>query len=156
MGYLKMTLLEKIKEKQLAARKAQLTSKAELYTTLLGEAQMVGKTAGNRESTDAEVLAVVVKFKKNIEETIGLLKANRVSSPAADEVYAYTVMDLHTQADLLAEFLPEKLTGDVLENELRFVQNTLRITTMKDVMKYFKDNHAGAYDGKELSNLLRG
>ena len=98
----------------------------------------------------------MVKFEKNIKETIKLLTTNKVSSPAAEGVRGHIVDDLYAQAELLAEFLPEKLTGDVLENELRFVQNTLRITAMKDVMKYFKDNHAGAYDGKELSNLLRG
>jgi hypothetical protein len=58
--------MEQIKAKQIAARKSG-SADAGLLTTLLGEAAMVGKNAG-RETTDQEVVAVVKKFVKNIDE----------------------------------------------------------------------------------------
>ena len=63
-----MSLIEKIRVDQLASRKAAFnypaTNKlqADLLTTLLGEEVMVGKNAGSRETTDAEVIAIVKKF----------------------------------------------------------------------------------------------
>lgn len=67
-----MTLIQQIKDKQIAARKSG-DSLASLYTTLLGEASIIGKNAGNRETTDVEVVAVVKKFIKNIDETVQAL-----------------------------------------------------------------------------------
>jgi len=61
-----MTLMEQIKTAQVTARKTG-AQEASLLTTLLGEAAMVGKNA-NRETTDQEVVAVVKKFVKNIDE----------------------------------------------------------------------------------------
>ena len=54
-----MSKLQEIKAAQLTARKERNTFKASLLTTLIGEAEMVGKSAGNRPSTDEEVLQVL-------------------------------------------------------------------------------------------------
>jgi uncharacterized protein YqeY len=65
-------LMNTIRTKQLEARKTNDVL-AGLYTTLLGEAQMIGKNDGNRETTDNEVISVVKKFIKNIDETVSAL-----------------------------------------------------------------------------------
>ena len=67
-----MSLIIEIKSAQLAARKARDSFTASSLTTLIGEAEMVGKNAG-REVTDAEVVAVLKKFVKNIDETTTVL-----------------------------------------------------------------------------------
>jgi uncharacterized protein YqeY len=69
------TLLERIRQDSLVARKARESDKALFLTTLLSEAGRVGKDDGNRESTDAEVTATVKKFIKNTEETLRVLPA---------------------------------------------------------------------------------
>ena len=51
-------LIENLKEDQLIARKNRDQIKATLLTTLIGEAEMVGKNTGNRSPFDEEVVSV--------------------------------------------------------------------------------------------------
>ena len=68
-----MTILESVKKAQLQARKEKRAVDASTLTTLIGEAEMIGKNDGNRASTDAEVVTVIKKFVKNIDETLTIL-----------------------------------------------------------------------------------
>lgn len=79
-----MTLLSKIREDSVAARKAAVQTtdaalkvlagdKASFLITLFAEAARKGKDDGNRESTDAEVVATVKKFIDNANDTLKAL-----------------------------------------------------------------------------------
>ena len=59
-------LLDAIKDASLAARKAKLSLRANLLTTLYSEATMVGKNKGTI-TTDDETNKVIKKFLKNAE-----------------------------------------------------------------------------------------
>ncbi len=130
------SLMNVIKTQQIAARKTG-AKEASLLTTLLGEAAMVGKNAG-RETTDAEVVAVVKKFIKNIDETVAALTARGQN---ADEFIQ--------ERKVLEHFLPSQLT--VLALELI----ALKHTSMPEFMKFLKENHAGQYDGKLASTVAK-
>ena len=104
-----MTLMERIKEAQLIARKARSTDAAVL-TTLIGEAAMIGKNDGGRETSDAEVIAVIKKFIKNIDETIANLKMTQYET-----AIALTNEKMVLEAFLPTQFTPERLRG-VLES----------------------------------------
>ena len=131
-----MTLIEEIKQKQIAARKAG-SAEASLLTTLLGEAAMVGKNAG-RETTDQEVIAVVKKFIKNIDETVSAL-----SSRGQDAA------SFLAERSVLERFLPLQLT------ELALVNIAQNHKSMPEFMKFLKENHAGQYDGKLASIVAK-
>lgn len=131
-----MTLIEEIKQKQIAARKAG-SAEASLLTTLLGEAAMVGKNAG-RETTDQEVVAVVKKFIKNIDETVSAL-----SSRGQDAA------SFLAERSVLERFLPLQLT------ELALVTIAENHKSMPEFMKFLKENHAGQYDGKLASIVAK-
>ena len=132
-----MSLMEAIKVKQLAARKAG-APEASLYTTLLGEAGAIGKNAGNRETTDQEVVAVVKKFIKNLDETINALTSrNQDASSFLNE------------RSVLEQFLPLQLT------ELALQHMAKGYTTMPEFMKHLKENYAGQYDGKLASSVAK-
>ena len=131
-----MTLIEQIKQKQIAARKAA-SAEASLLTTLLGEAAMVGKNAG-RETTDQEVVAVVKKFIKNIDETVSAL-----SSRGQDAA------SFLAERSVLERFLPLQLT------ELALVNIAQNHKSMPEFMKFLKENHAGQYDGKLASIVAK-
>ena len=131
-----MTLIEEIKQKQIAARKAG-SAEASLLTTLLGEAAMVGKNAG-RETTDQEVVAVVKKFIKNIDETVSAL-----SSRGQDAA------SFLAERSVLERFLPLQLT------ELALVNIAQNHKSMPEFMKFLKENHAGQYDGKLASIVAK-
>lgn len=131
-----MTLIDEIKQKQIAARKAGSTE-ASLLTTLLGEAAMIGKNAG-RETTDQEVVAVVKKFIKNIDETVSALTSR--GQDAASFL---------AERSVLERFLPLQLT------ELALVNIAQNHKSMPEFMKFLKENHAGQYDGKLASIVAK-
>lgn len=131
-----MTLMNQIKEQQVAARKAG-SADASLLTTLLGEAAMVGKNT-NRDTTDQEVVAVVKKFIKNIDENITALQARNQSF---DQFVA--------ERTVLEKFLPLQLT------ELALQHIAEQHKSMPEFMKFLKENHAGQYDGKLASGVAK-
>ena len=69
-----MSLLTQLKKDSMLARKAVDRVRATLLSTLIGEAEMVGKNAGNRESTDEEVQQMIRKFLKNNQEAVAVIK----------------------------------------------------------------------------------
>lgn len=136
-----MSLLDNIKTDQVAARIAKESLKATLLTTLLGEAQMIGKNAG-RETTDDEVVAVVKKFIKGINDTVEFL---------AEQNAKATQVCMEEKA-ILEVYLPQQMTKDqiklAIENALT---GTVRAMNKGEMMKYLKENFAGRYDGKEAA-----
>lgn len=138
-----MTLLEQIKTDQLQARIAADKAKASILTTLIGEAEMVGKNDGNRDTTDQEVIATIKKFIKNIDETIAV---------------AGSTETLVAEKDALQVYLPRQLT----EPELRVTIGNIIVTqglsgakAMGQLMSELKKNHAGSYDGALASRLVK-
>jgi uncharacterized protein YqeY len=131
-----MTLMEQIKAKQITARKSGSVD-ASLLTTLLGEAAMVGKNAG-RETTDQEVVAVVKKFVKNIDETITALTSRNQDASA-----------FLAERNVLEQFLPMQLSENALREVARYQ------TDMPSFMKHLKENFAGKYDGKLASQVAK-
>jgi uncharacterized protein YqeY len=141
-----MTLIEQIKADQLAARKAYDSLKANLLTTLLGEAIAIGKNAGNRETTDLEVLAIVKKFIDNLDFVIDKTGKDSVSgSRALDE------------KNILLAYVPTQMTESELREYIEFYIEAAKqcgaTVTMGNIMGFLKLNRAGLYDGKMASKL---
>lgn len=136
-----MSLLAKIKADQLDARKNKLTEKASLLTTLIGEATMVGKNDGNRETTDVEVIAIIKKFVNNIQECLKVAAADKQAQ-------------FQTELNVLNEYLPKQMSDDDIkrEAELAIVNGAKNIGA---IMNHFKNNFAGTYDGKVVSNVAK-
>lgn len=140
-------LLETINQDRNEARKMKYTATATLLTTLYSEAQMVGKNDGNRETTDTEVVAVIKKFLKNLEETMNNL-------PETDERYAIA----QTEHATLLHYLPQQLTEEELREVIEDLIQTNDVTSMKDmgfVMTELKAYYDGQYDGKTASQIVR-
>jgi uncharacterized protein YqeY len=128
-------LIEQIKTQQLAARKSG-NSHAAALTTLLSEASMIGKNDGNRLTTDGEVVAVVKKFIKNLDETILAIESRGgLATPQIAE------------RAFLSTFLPQQLT----EADLREIAEVY--SSLPAFMKRLKDSYPGQYDGKLASTV---
>jgi len=141
-------LISQIKLDALIARKARQTDTATLLTTLYSEASMIGKNAGNRESTDAEVLQVIEKFVKNANEVrIILLKNNKGVGYVDNEIL------------ILSKYLPQKMSYEELGHVIRGIIKGLRKDKspklMGEVMSMLKILHGGEYDGKMASEIVR-
>ena len=137
-----MSLIQTIKEHQLQARKERDVPRASLLTTLLGESMMVGKSNGNRETTDAEVMVVVRKFINNIDFFI---EASKGETPPY----------LKLERQILEQYLPTQMTGDALRATILEIIKDTAAENMGTVMKTLKERHSGHYDGNEASKLVR-
>jgi len=107
-----MSLLAQLKKDALVARKNAAAVRATLLSTLIAEAEMVGKNAGNRESTDDEVQATLRKFLKNNQEALAVIKDETRRAILADEaaILAEYLPPMATEADVKA-FIAETVAG---------------------------------------------
>lgn len=147
-----MSLMQRIKADQLAARKNKDTEgiAISLLTTLIGEASIIGKNAGNRESSDAEVITVIQKFIKNLQLTLQQVS----ESEAGKNVRAICEIEL----EILKKYLPKQLTVEDIYREIATVKE--QVTDVKKlkgaVMKHFKEKFNGQYDSEIVLGIVDG
>lgn len=142
-------MIERLKADQLLARKNKDTLKVTLLSTLIGEAVKVGKDNGNRDTTDAETIAVIKKFMKNVGDTITVLR-----SQENPEATFFVQRELSKELDLYNQYLPKQLSEEDLKHEIyMFFLNNEGNVAMKDVMTFLKSNFSGLYDGKLASQI---
>lgn len=142
-----MTILHRIKQAQLQARKDRNTASAASLTTLIGEAEAVGKTDGNRETTDAEVVALIKKFIKNVDAVIAAVQQ------ANGDTSQYV-----TERELYNSFLPKQMSEDELRTTISGIIAELGATTAKSmgaVMSTLKSRHEGTYPGDAASKIVK-
>lgn len=139
-----MTLFEQIKADQLVARKAHNGLAASLLTTLVGEASAIGKNNGNRDVTDAEVVTLVKKFIKGMDETLGFL-GNR-NADATNVVLA--------EKEILLKYLPKQMNEAALTQAILDIMITEGANVGK-IMGALKTKFAGEYDGKVASTIIK-
>lgn len=141
-----MSLLQQIKTAQLSSRKARDEIATKVLTTLIGEAEAIGKNAGNRPTTDSEVVALVKKFIKNIDETLGLIK------------HPEAVAGLQREREIVSAYLPTQMSNEQLRGVIAQLSDELNAHTLRDmgkVMKALKERHDGQYDGAAASALIK-
>jgi uncharacterized protein YqeY len=140
-----MLLVSAIKSATLQARKARDATAALLFTTLLSDVQMVGKNDGDRETTEAEAVAILKKFIANTTETINV---------------AGTSSKLENELALLNALLPKQMSEEDLMRAIDEIALDCGPpgTPMKDmgrIMKELKEKHGGRYDGAVASKLVK-
>lgn len=146
-GY-KMTLIQKIKDQQLIERKAQNSAAAVPLTTLIGEAEAIGKNNG-RTVTDAEVVALLKKFVKNALETLSLAQTHG---------YTLQVPVLTAEIELFSQYLPRQMSEEVLTTVMKSIiieQSIVSSKQMGLLMKNLKATYDGAYDGAMASRVSK-
>jgi len=144
-----MSLIARIRADLNAARKERNDpDKVKLLSTLAGEAERVGKDSGNRETTDAEALAVVRKFVKNAEMTAGeLAKAGRDAAAVRREI------------GILEGYLPAGVPEADVEAAVREIAAGLPDPKAKSafgmVVKGLKDRFGESFDGNAMTPVVR-
>ena len=134
-------LIVKIKQDQLVARKNRDQIESTLLTTLIGEAEMVGKNNGNRDPFDEEVISVVKKFLKGVNETIDILSRS-----------GQDVSQFEKEREILDSYLPTQLTKEKI---IVMLDSAVVDGTLVDdksfkgaAMKWLKEHYSGQYDGR--------
>lgn len=140
-------LIDQIRADMMRARQGTDAVAKSLLVTLYSEALRVGKDKRNGATTDEEVIGVIRKFAVNVEETERLLQAR----------------GQHTQAqrrelEILTAYLPTQMTPEGLETAVRVIVSELGVSgakAMGAVMAELKTRHAGTYDGKLASQVVK-
>lgn len=139
-------LINQIKKDQIEARKNKDTVKANLLTTLIGEAEMVGKNNGNRAPSDAEVQVVIKKFIKGIDEILTL-------------TFDKDIQNFLTELAILKSYLPEQLSQEQLASEISKIISSLNVANPSQaigaVMKELSAKFSGKFDSKQASILIK-
>lgn len=138
------TLLQQIKNDQLAARKNKETIKAILLTTLIAEVSAVGKKE-NRETTNDEAIKVIQKFVKGNDETLEALKFS------SDE----RVLIARTEKTILESYLPQMASEDAVKATVDKLK-TNGCNNVGEIMKILKLQFGATLDGKMASRLAKG
>ena len=145
-----MTLFAQIKADQLTARKAKQALAATLLTTLIGELTAIGKTDGNREVTDADVVKLVKKFLDGINESIKYME-----SAKNDEALHM----LKGEAAILAPYLPQQMDEAALIEAVTEIVEDMKsrasAVNMGMVMGALKLGFGGQYDGALASKIVK-
>ncbi|MDH4263322.1 MAG: GatB/YqeY domain-containing protein [Spirochaetia bacterium] len=140
-------MFNQLKKDLFEARKAKNAVKSNLLSTMIGEAQNIGKNAGNREPTNDEILGVVKKFLKAVDESITLLeKAGRDTSKEKEE------------KSILEGYQPKQLDENSLKKAIDEIVNSMSdksVKMMGQVMNQLKEKYPNQFDGKMASALVK-
>ena len=145
-----VSILMKIKKAQLEARKNKDGFRANILTTLYSECSIIGKNAGNRETTDEECIKCITKFKKGVNETLVNLK-NKITYPEK-------IKELNDELSIYEEYLPVQMSEDDLTKVIKDIIDVNSFKSMKDmgsIMKMLKAQYSGTYDGKKASEIIK-
>ena len=141
-----MSLLAQLKNDSLLARKAADRVRGTLLSTLIGEAEMVGKNAANRESTDEEVQQTIRKFLKNNQEALGVIK---------DEERRAV---LEQESAILTAYLPPLASDAEVQTFIAASVATLAERSPKQmgvVMGALKARYGSDFDAKQASAWIK-
>lgn len=134
-----MSLITKIQDDLLKLRKDGTDKAAiSLLTTLYSEAANIGINDGKRVTTDLEVMAVIKKFVKGIDEC--LLHATE------KEPYL-------KEKSILEKYLPSQMSETELQTAISMFIISRGNASKADIMKYLKSAFAGKYDGKIAASV---
>jgi hypothetical protein len=135
-----MFITQKLRELLTKARKERNSAQITFYSTLIGELDAIGKTAGNRETTDDEAVRHIKKWVNNIDETI--------------KARGGVCTELLQEKKLCEEFLPSMLTEDTLTQVIALAIET-HGKNQGAVMKHLKEHYPNLYDGKLASSIFK-
>ena len=104
-----------------------------MLTTLIGDIENLIKTK-NSDNTDTLIIGLIKSYlDKNLEF--------QNSHPNSD-----VLRSLKQEQAILQQYMPSSLSDDEIKQII--TQNSL--TSMPNVMKHFKENYFGKYDGKNF------
>lgn len=137
-------IYQQLKEANITALKNHDTNARAVLSVLLNKIKLaeIEKRTRNEELTDADVVAVLQKTMKELdEERDGFVRANRPEK----------VKDIDAQIALVNAYLPKMMSAEEIRAEIL----TLEDRSVPSVMKHFKANFAGKCDMREVQNVLK-
>lgn len=135
-------LIDEIKKASIEAMKRRDDNARSALSQVISRYGVLLTSGQNKELTDADVINLIVKVDREIDEEIASFKeAGREEK----------VKDLLLQKEALAPYIPKMLSDD----EIKDIILKLDDRSIPNVMKHFKANYAGSVDMKKVGEILR-
>ncbi len=137
---------EDIKTAMKAGEKDKLMALRDIKSKLLLE---MTKEGGDGSVDDSKGMAILNKLYKQRVESIEIYKTQNRPDLAEEE---------QKQADVIAAYLPEQLTGEKLEAAVKEIIGQVGATSIADLGKVMGSANkalAGRADGKAISELVK-
>jgi uncharacterized protein YqeY len=135
-------LIDDIKKASLQAMKDHNPDARTSLSMVISRYQALLTSGKGVTPTDKDVIAILIKFSKELEEErAGYVAAGREESAAS----------LTRQIEAVAAFLPKLMS----EEEIKAVILSLEDRSIPSVMRYFKANYEGKADMGLVSKLAR-
>ena len=138
-------LIDELNKANIEALKARDQVARAIYSVILAKykAYAIELRAAGKEATDADLVKIITKTIKELdEEKESYEKAGRAEQAAS----------IATQKSLIEKYLPKLMS----EEEIRKVIASLEDKSMPSVMKHFKMNYDGKVDMSLVSKIARG
>lgn len=136
-------IIDDIRKANIDAMKAHDSNKRNAYAMVISRYQEAKTNGSGKEVGDAEVVRILQKFAKELEEERdGYAKAGREESRK----------NCQEQLEAIVSFLPQMMS----EKEIKEIIDSLEDKSMPAVMKHFKANYAGKVDMGLVSKIVRG
>jgi uncharacterized protein YqeY len=135
-------LIDQIKKANIEAMKAKDADRRAIYSIVITRYQTLATSGKTGELGDADVIQIIQKLGKELdEEKEGYVKAGRSESAAK----------IDAQKEAIASFLPKQLS----EEEIREIIASLPDKSIPLVMKHFSANYKGQCDMGLVSKVAR-
>ena len=137
-------LFDDLKKAKMAAMKEHNKVKSDTLGVAIAKAMLVNteKKAKGEEVTDAEMIGVLQKTVKELEEE----KANYMQLSRSDDA-----ANVDAQIDYIKEYLPAMMNDDEIRNIILGMEDK----SVGTVMKTFKAKYAGQADMKKVQEILK-
>jgi len=137
-------LIDELKKQNMLALKEKDTSKRAVLSVVINKYMTLGyeAKANNKELTDADLVSILNKTLKELEEEkAGFLSLNRSDK----------IADIDYQMNVVKSYLPKMLS----EEEIKNIILSLDDKSIPSVMKHFKMNYNGKCDMGLVNKVLR-
>ena len=137
-------LIDEIKKANMQALKDKDKATRAALSTVINKYMLlnVENKAKGKETTDADVISILQKFVKELEEEKNMF----VKAARQDKID-----EMNIQINAVKKYLPEMMS----EDEIRKIISGLEDKSIKSVMAYFKENYAGKVEMAKVSQVLR-
>ena len=137
-------LFDTLKADKITAMKERDKEKSDTLGVVISKAMLVKveKRTKNEELTDADVISVLQKSVKELQdEKLGHEKLGRVEQVAS----------LNRQIEIVKNYIPSMMS----EEEIKAIINSLPDKSIGAVMKTFKTEYAGKVEMRKVQDVLK-
>lgn len=136
-------LIDEIKKANMQALKDKDKATRAALSTVINKYMLlnVENKAKGKETTDADVISILQKSIKELEEEKNMF----VKAARQDKID-----EMNIQINAVKKYLPEMMS----EDEIRKIISGLEDKSVKSVMAYFKENYAGKVEMAKVSQVL--